>query len=186
MLLTVRQTELNVFIVEFISFRMFVSQRSHLLKFLVICPIIWVYLNVPSMVRSKDVYMYRNSRFQNLTFCIKFAKVDVFVVPPSLIHNFVKNYQFFVVVVVAFRRLRWKRRWNNLEKVHWENWLWMHQQKASFILRVKITRRNERWGRGWNFLNNFKQFNVFFPVETFIELLKVTPPNIGVQCCGNW
>ena len=34
-------------------------------------------------------------------------------------------------------------------------------------------------------LKLFKQFNVFFPVETFIKLLKVTPPNIGVQCCEN-
>ena len=40
--------------------------------------------------------------------------------------------------------------------------------------------------KGLKLLNNFKQFNVFFPVETLIKLLKVTPPNIGVQCCGNW
>ena len=52
-------------------------------------------------------------RFQNLTFCIKLSKVDVFIVPPSLIHKYVKNLQFVVVVVVVVvvvRRLRWRRR----------------------------------------------------------------------------
>ena len=53
----------------------------------------------------------------------------------------------FELSSVYFVRLpSWLRRWSSLARAPWGNLPWMHRQRVSFILRVKITKRSVRWG----------------------------------------